>query len=154
MENLYKYMFPNETYSGKRNIHISIFYYNYQYVIQTAHRALEDVEAMKRVFTTTSLVELLSDMPTRSATTQLTLWIQQRERRVQIQRWVAQANLTKSMAEGLVRRGLTYATLLGHSSKENQLREFLISQGITRKLWLERLWSHFSSRPRSRSSEV
>ena len=76
MENLYKYMFPNETYSGKRNIHISIFYYNYQYVIQTAHRALEDVEAMKRVFTTTSLVELLSDMPIRSATTQLTLWIQ------------------------------------------------------------------------------
>ena len=109
---------------------------------------------MKRVFTTTSLVELLSNMAIRSATTQLTLWIQQKERRVQIQRWVAQANLTKSMAEGLVKRGLTYATLLCHSAKENQLKEFLISQGIKRKLWHERLWSHFSSRPRLRSSEV
>ena len=126
--NLYMKLFPGSTYN--------------------AHRALEDVCAMEKIFTGSSLASILSELTIRGVdmlAKTCTLQVQTFKRVSKLLLMFRQA-ATKCMAKRLDERGLSYKHMLEQykSVKSNdEYVQWLRSIGITRKAWHSKIVEHF-----------
>ncbi len=76
-----------------------------------AHRALPDVLAMEAILTHTSLGDCLTDLPVRSAKTQIELWTKQKKQYQSASVLTKALNITRNQAKKLVELGLDYFSL-------------------------------------------
>lgn len=74
---LYAHFFPAENFSGKNGSMLWSILATLLYEL-TAHRALPDVQAMKRLFEETPLAGFFSAVPIRTSTQQVNKWLQQK----------------------------------------------------------------------------
>ena len=130
IENLYTKYYPGETYN--------------------AHRALADILAMEKLFTTTPLASVLSlsTLTIRSIRYMMSIWhdkTRQKETRDTLLGQLKSAG-TASLAKRLCAEGLTYSQIKAKYSESASYKAFSDwhkSAGVRYKLWHEKLHSHF-----------
>ena len=115
------------------------------FVVILAHRALDDVEAMEKLFTETKLVNFLSSLPIHTAKKQLGLWNAQREAHTnttQLINFLEKPDITPQQAKRLNDLGLNHEVLVelrSDCTTPEEFKEELHRRGVNSKLLLEKL---------------
>ena len=123
INNLYNKIFPEATYD--------------------AHRALEDVRAMEKLFTSTAFVSILSSLTIWNSQQLLQAWNDKTNKNNRVQQIVRGFKLdcTKRMAQRLELLGLSYTYLKEQYEGAKSTEEFvkwLKSVGVNYKVWHEK----------------
>ena len=117
ISNLFVKYFPHESYD--------------------AHRALGDVDAMVKLFTTTPLASLLSNMTARNVQHMCNIWNENMQVYNRVQNLVVQfkKDSTKRMAERLDKLGLTYTYIKKQyeASTDDEFSQWLHTVGVNQK---------------------
>ena len=127
--NLYSKHFADETYN--------------------AHRAVDDVVAMERLFTSTPLVSLLSTLTIWNMQKLIQEWNYKVQKNNRIQQLVIgfKQDTTKSMAKRLEMLGLSYDYLKAqYESSPESFVKWLCSVGIKYKAWHKKICTHFKKK--------
>lgn len=117
-----------------------------------AHRALEDVKAMKRIFCSEALSPLLNQLTIRNREQIVANWQLKHQELSTIQKYAVQfgRSCTKAMAKRLSQLKLPYEMLQSTFEDNFDDRQafygYLRKAGITRKVWREKIWTHFQGR--------
>lgn len=142
-------IFETWTASEKKRLGIGNLYSKY-FVDETynAHRAMDDVVAMERLFINTPLVSLLSSLTVWNVQKLIQEWNNKVQRNNRIQQLVIgfKQDTTKSMAKRLELLGLTYEYLKVQYDSMSSLDAFikwLCSVGVKHKAWHEKICTHF-----------
>lgn len=127
--NLYSKYFVDETYN--------------------AHRALDDVVAMERLFTNTPLVSLLSSLTIWNMQKLIQEWNGKVQKNNRIQQLVIgfKQDTSKSMAKRLELLGLSYDYLkvqYESTSSPDAFVKWLRSVGVKHKAWHGKICTHFN----------
>ena len=128
ISNLYSKIFPETAYD--------------------AHRALEDVRAMEKLFTSTPLVSMLSSLTIWNFQQLLQAWNDKINKNNRIQQIVIgfKQDTTKRMAQRLEMLGLSHTYLREQYDSAKSPEDFvkwLKSVGIKLKAWHEKICNHF-----------
>ena len=128
INNLYSKIFPEATYD--------------------AHRALEDVRAMEKLFTSTALVSMLSSLTIWNFQLLLHAWNNKISKNNRVQQIIIgfKQDTTKKMAQRLEVLGLSYSYLKEQYESAKSMEEFVIwlkSIGLKYKKWHEKICMHF-----------
>ena len=114
-----------------------------------AHRALEDVKAMERIFSSTALSPLLTQLTIRSREQIVAQWHLKHQELSTVQKYVVCFGriCTKAIAKRLGELDLPY-DMLKSAFEDNMddsqaFHECLRKAGITRKGWRDKIWTHF-----------
>ena len=147
LENLFKKCYPSETYNGTK---VQFTYCNYSPIVNlSAHRALEDVKAMKRFFSNSALSLILTQLTVRCREQIVAQWQQKHQELATVQQYAVRfgRSCTKAMAKCLSRLNMTYEMLKSafedNVDDRQAFYDFLRGAGITRKAWCEKIWNHF-----------
>ena len=124
-------------------------YQQCNFTISTAHRALEDVKAMRQIFTTDTMNPVLSQLTIRNSRQITDQWQAKRNEWVAAQQFVVHfgRDCSKTMAIRLKEWNITYDELKSFFSEYNTSEAFddqLRQRGIHRKAWRNKIWLHFS----------
>ena len=117
-----------------------------------AHRALEDVRAMKRIFSSDLLHPLLSNLTIQSKSNIVAYWQRLHHERIVSQQFIIHLwrAYTKMMAKRLNEHGITYEMLKSTFEDNCDDRQAFDSQlheaGVKRKAWRDKIWDHFTGR--------
>ena len=116
-----------------------------------AHRAMEDVKAMKRVFTTETLKPILSQLTIHHSSKILARWQQKRKEWIGAQQFVVHfgKDCSKTMALRLNERNITYQgleSMFDSCDSHESFDDLLKQAGINRKAWRGKIWQYFSTR--------
>ena len=121
-------------------------------LILAYHRALEDVRAMQRIFSTNNLKPLLSLLTIRSKAQIVEHWQQKHQELATMQQYTIHfgRSCTKAMSKRLSQLKLSYDALKSvfddNIDNRQAFNKQLHKSGITRKAWCEKMWEHFRSR--------
>ena len=147
LENLFHKCFPGDTYNG--NI-ILIFMCNN--IKLSAHRAMEDARAMKRIFPSNLLYPVLSNLSIRSKSDIVGHWQTLNHERVTSQQFIIHlgTSCTKMMAKRLNEHNTTIDVLkfiFEQSFDDCQsFNNKLQMTEVKRKGWSDKIWNHFTGR--------
>ena len=116
-----------------------------------AHRAMDDVVAMKRLFTNTLLVSLLSSLTIWNVHKVMQEWNSKVQRNNRIQQLVIgfKQDTSKSMAQRLKSLGLSYEYLkvqYESTSSQDAFIKWLQSIGVKHKAWHKKICTHFKNK--------
>ena len=117
---------------------------NFGTILILLYRALADVEALDRVLMKTELVNLLSNLPVRSAAQQLGMWISQKSSHNRVTHLLAALGkrVTNAQAKRLDELGLSYNTLLDLRLSSKNVKDFsktLQKRGVRSKCVRQKL---------------
>ena len=145
-------IFANWTASEKKRLGIGSLYSKY-FADETynAHRAMDDVVAMERLFINTPLVSLLSSLTIWNMHKVTQEWNSKVQRNNRIQQLAIEfkQNTSKSMAQRLESLGLSYEYLKEQyesTSSPDAFVKWLRSVGIKHKAWHEKICTHFKKK--------
>ena len=135
--NLFHKFFPEEHFGGgqfnKLNIALHIFYID-------PRRVMEDIQAMKQVFTTTALTPILKNLTIKTKEEIWKKWYK---------KWYVRRMgnyCSQSLAMCLHNKGITYdqlqAASVAYSSEEYD--KWMKREGIRLKKWRDNIQNHFS----------
>ena len=124
-------------------------YQQCKFTISTPYRALEDVKAMRQIFTTDTMNPVLSQLTIRNGCQITDQWQAKWNEWVAAQQFVVHfgRGCTKTMAIRLKEWNITYDELKSFFSEYNTSEAFddqLCQRGIHRKAWRNKIWLHFS----------
>ena len=148
-------LFSEWTPVEKRHLGISNLFENTFHMKVDAHRALGDVDAMVKLFTTTTLASLLSSMTVRNVQQMCNIWNENMQVYNRVQNLVVQfkQDSTKRMAERLDKLRLTYTYIKEQyeASTDDKFSQWLHTVGISRKKWLCKITDHFRKLRKNKS---
>ena len=154
LEDLHRKFFPDESYNGEVQLIQTVT--PIRHFFFSAHRALDDVKAMSKIFNCSFLKPLLS-----TPTTYLTF----RDKSQIVSNWrIRHQNLStlkqysvmgrycsEAMANHLKRLDISYRTLKAvfddHLGDHKAFNTNLGAIGIRRKVWQDKIWKHFQHVP-------
>ena len=142
-------IFANWTSSEKKRLGINSLYSKiFPEATYDAHRALEDVRAMEKLFTSTAFVSILSSLTIWNSQQLLQAWNDKTNKNNRVQQIVRGFKLdcTKRMAQRLELLGLSYTYLKEQYECAKSTEEFvkwLKSVGVNYKVWHEKICMHF-----------
>jgi len=115
---------------------------------------MEDVKAMKAVFTSDLMRDVLHNLSIRSHARMVAYWQQKSREWLNAQQFVTHLgrDCTRTMAVRLNERGLLYDDLkriFDRSTDETSFHSHLVEAGVARKPWRSKLWLHFSKKQSS-----
>ena len=117
-----------------------------------AHRAMEDVRAMKRIFCSNLLHPVLSNLSIRSKSDIVGHWQTLHHERVTSQQFIIHlgSSCTKTMAKRLNESNITIDVLKSVFEQNCDDRQAFNNElqmaGVKRKGWRDKIWNHFTGR--------
>ena len=117
-----------------------------------AHRALEDVRAMKKIFSSNLLHPLLSNLIIRSKNDVVVYWQTLHHKRVTSQQFIIhlRSSCTKTMTKRLNEHNITFEMLKSTFEDNCDDRQAFNNQlqiaRVKRKAWHDKIWNNFTGR--------
>ena len=115
-----------------------------------AHRALEDVRAKKKIFSSNLLHPLLSNLTIHSKNDVVVYWQTLHHERVTSQQFIIhlRSSCTKTMAKRLNEYNITFEMLKSTFEDNCDDRQAFNNQlqiaRVKRKAWHDKIWNHFT----------